>query len=786
MMNPKDLKRTLLRRRGPSCLALLALCGATATAAPNLTSTASLDGTFVTLSFGGGVDPATATNIANYTIPGATIQGAVLFGDGQFTNHTVVLTVSGLSSSAGTAYSVTGTAIQDENGNAGNVSGNGTVSGWSWADIGTLGGTGVGSVGIPGVVATTDTNSFNLLVAGYDIWYTADGMGYMYKAITGDFDVMAIVNWIYHSDGTPDRRGGLMVRETVDPGSKNILAGFKQDGTDDKMASWRNDNGGNISGWLDASRGSAPFLPDCWVRLRRTGQIFTVFHGLNGNSNWTEHVVVDASANPYPDTALIGLAASSNEAEGPGPANFLFSNFSTFTRVNGAIGIVTQPAPVVVAQSEQAVFSVNAVLTNGQPEDLIYEWKSNGVSVAKGPSSTFTIPAADASADGSIFSVVISATAGVAPVTSSNVTLTVVSGGAPSVVSGAGLLNTSVALRFDKRIDPSSATTVGNYTLNGGATPIDSATLVGENTVVLGTSGLTGSTFVLGITNVQDLVGHAISNSFTGAVLSDVAVADIIGTWYFTPPSLVYAFSTNDIGTVVDGGIGWFNGDTVNFVYKTVTGDFDLRTRVRKVSGGDGNSNMSLDARDSIDSASRHVGVSLYGVGGPTTWAGFYRLVTAGGSAVNNGTWNPGIPTGYGRTNLWLRLKRVGTNISSYGSVDGKAWVQCGQSVSSDFPDTMVVGLETCTTDVGVTPINVEYSDFGATPKTVTPPVLNISQVSAGFLLAWPTNAPGFSLLKSTNFIDWTLTSTTPVPVGNSETVTRPTTAFPTYYRLPL
>jgi hypothetical protein len=56
-----------------------------------------------------------------------------------------------------------------------------------------------------------------------------------------------------------------------------------------------------------------------------------------------------------------------------------------------------------------------------------------------------------------------------------------------------------------------------------------------------------------------------------------------------------------------------------------------------------------------------------------------------------------------------LRLKRVGTNISSYGSVDGIGWVQCGESVASDFPATMVVGLETCTTDVGVAPVNARF-----------------------------------------------------------------------------
>lgn len=783
MMKPNQQKRRFCYSR-VSLLAALTLSGAAAVAAPNLQSTASLDGTFVTLTFANGLDPATATNVANYSIPGATIQNAVLFSDGQFTNRTVVLTVSGLGTTAGTTYSVTGTGIQDENGNAGNVNGSGAVSGWSWADVGTLGGTGPGSVRIPGVVATADTNSFNMLVAGYDIWYTADGMGFMYKQMTGDFDVMARINWIYHSDSTPDRRGGLMVRESVDPGSKNLMVGAKQDGTDDRMASWRNNNGGNISGWLDKPRGSSTFPSNFWVRMRRVGQIFTVFHGLDGNSNWTEHVVLDASADPYPDTVLVGLAASSNEAEGTGPANFLFSNFGPFVRVNAAIGIVSQPAPVVVSQFEQATFSVNAVLTNGQPEDLIYEWKSNGVSVAKGPSPTYTVPSADLSADGSVFSVVVSATTGVTPVTSSNAVLTVVSGGAPNVISGAGLLGKSVALRFDKRLDSTSAQNPGNYMLNGGATMVESATLVGESTVVLGASALTGSSFTVGITNVQDLAGHPTSNTFTGPIISDVAVADILGSWYFNPPSLVYAVDTNIIGAVVDGGIGWFNGDTVNFIYKTVTGDFDLRTRVTKVSGGDGNSNMTLDARDSIDPASRHVGVSLYGVGGPGTWAGFYRQTTGGGSAVNSGLWNPSFPSGYDRTNLWLRLKRVGTNITSYGSVDGVAWVQCGNPVSSDFPPTMVVGLETCTTDVGVPPINVEYSNFGATLKTITPPTVGISQTNGVYKLTWPTTAPGFSVLSSTNLMNWSTVGSTPAPSGNSEVVTLPNATGSTFFRL--
>lgn len=773
-----------LRSCAASFGVFLTIAGSTGMAAPNLTSTASLDGTFVTLTFANGLDPATAANAANYSISGATVQSATLFSDGQFTNHAVVLTVSGLGTNAGTSYTVTGTGVLDENGNPGSINGSGQVSGWSWADVGTLGGTGIGSVRIPGIVATADTNSFNMLVAGYDIWYTADGMGFIYKPITGDFDVMVKVNWIYHSDATPDRRGGLMVRESLDPGSKNILGGIKQDGTDDRMASWRNDDGGNISGWLDKPRGSTTFPTDFWVRLRRVGQIFTVFHGLNGNSNWTEHVVVDASADPYPDTTLIGLAASSNEAEGPGPANFLFSNFANFARVNAAIGVTAQPASIIVSQFEPATFTVGAVLTNGQPEDLIYDWRSNGVSVAKGPSSSFTLPSADLSADGAVFSVVISGTAGVTPVTSSNATLSVVSGGPPTALSAGGLPNRSVAVRFDKRLDPTSATTTGNYTLNGGATAVESATLIDQTTVVLGASTLTGTSFTLSITNVQDLAGHPMSNSITGTILSDLSVTDIIGTWYFTPPSLVYAVDTNTIGTVVDGGIGWFNGDTVNFVYKTLTGDFDVRTRVTKVSGGDGASNMTLDARDSVDSGSRHVGVSLYGNGGPITWAGFYRLVTDGGSAVNNGTWNPVFPSGYDRTNLWLRLKRVGTNVSSYGSVDGIAWVQCGDAISSDFPDTMVVGLETCTTDVGVTPVSVEYDNFGTTPKTTTPPALGISLANGNFMLSWPTNATGFSVLKSADLINWSIIGNAPSPVGSSETVAQPGAGTQMFFRL--
>ena len=81
--------------------------------------------------------------------------------------------------------------------------------------------------------------------------------------------------------------------------------------------------------------------------------------------------------------------------------------------------ITTQPANRTVNPGETARFSVTA--TGSTP--LSYQWRKNGVNIAGATSASYTTPATTAADNGSLFSVVVSNSAG--SVTSNNATLTV-------------------------------------------------------------------------------------------------------------------------------------------------------------------------------------------------------------------------------------------------------------------------------------------------------------------------------------------------------------------------
>jgi len=81
--------------------------------------------------------------------------------------------------------------------------------------------------------------------------------------------------------------------------------------------------------------------------------------------------------------------------------------------------ITTQPANKTVTVGKTAKFSVTA--TGSTP--LSYQWRKNGVNITGATSASYTTPPATAADNGSLFSVVVSNSAG--SVTSNNAILTV-------------------------------------------------------------------------------------------------------------------------------------------------------------------------------------------------------------------------------------------------------------------------------------------------------------------------------------------------------------------------
>jgi hypothetical protein len=94
------------------------------------------------------------------------------------------------------------------------------------------------------------------------------------------------------------------------------------------------------------------------------------------------------------------------------------SNNATLT-VKTPPTITTQPANKTVTVGRTAKFTVTA--TGSTP--LSYQWRKNGVNIAAATKSSYTTPPTTAADNGSLFSVVVSNSAG--SVTSNNATLTV-------------------------------------------------------------------------------------------------------------------------------------------------------------------------------------------------------------------------------------------------------------------------------------------------------------------------------------------------------------------------
>ena len=84
---------------------------------------------------------------------------------------------------------------------------------WSQASIGT---------GVLGS-GTESCDRFNVLGAGRDIWDTADAFHFVYQMATTGHSITLTARVLGVQDTDPWAKAGLMVRETLDPNSANVL-----------------------------------------------------------------------------------------------------------------------------------------------------------------------------------------------------------------------------------------------------------------------------------------------------------------------------------------------------------------------------------------------------------------------------------------------------------------------------------------------------------------------------------------------------------------------------------
>lgn len=158
--------------------------------------------------------------------------------------------------------------------------------GWSAADV--------GNNGVRGGSSQNGT-TFSVQASGAGVAGTADGCQFVYQTLSGDGQIIARVTEVGNTD--PLARAGVMIRQSLDAGSKNAFIGLTP-----------------ASGLRYSTRAAADGTTDSlqapqaqWVRLSRVGSTFTAYESADGIT-WQ---LVGAQTIDMTGITLIGLAVTS-------------------------------------------------------------------------------------------------------------------------------------------------------------------------------------------------------------------------------------------------------------------------------------------------------------------------------------------------------------------------------------------------------------------------------------------------------------------------------------------
>jgi len=163
------------------------------------------------------------------------------------------------------------------------------------------------SIGKSGGQAAIDGGAFTVQGIGADIWGTSDQFEYVYQQCGGDCTITARVASLQNVNQWS--KAGVMFRELIDAGSKQvdmIVSPLKG-----AAMQYRSATGG-----VSASAGTAAGAAPGWVRLVRSGDVFTGFWSTDG-ATFTPVGSVTVVMNR---TIWVGLAVTSHNTTTPATA----------------------------------------------------------------------------------------------------------------------------------------------------------------------------------------------------------------------------------------------------------------------------------------------------------------------------------------------------------------------------------------------------------------------------------------------------------------------------------
>ena len=671
-------------------------------------SACSFDGQSVGVRFNQPVDPVSADNPANYQVPGASVTKVVLDADGRTARLE-------LASSLGGEFKVIVSNVKGRSLDAmiPETTLAGTVMPLQWAVVGDAQAA-ANSVAYSGNTAT-------VMAGGSDLWYGGDHFVYQYLKVTNDFDYCLRVQSVKDTDGTGFARAGLMARASLTDINGHMVmmernAGTTADGTFQMTL-----RTSASQPKLTASQPPKQLPPaggrDSWVRLQRVGTVFSGYFSTN-EVDWTRLYEFDG--------AVAGDRVFTNRVLYLGIATSAHSRTTTTTAEVSDLGVTPHELVKIVAQPaaniEWRLGGAANLRVVASGFRVAYQWRKNGVDIPGATHGTYSLAGAK-QADAGVYSALVYND--VSSLVTADMAVTIRVDAEPPVVNEVisydGL---SVGVRFNKQVDPATATNGADYSING--TTVTNATLVaGGQSVVLWLKNALAGRFSVAVRNVRDLAKKPIGTGSKrdGSVLNLRAVA--VGDAMQRPFSVRY---DGNAGKIIAGGsdIGE-QGDHFVYQYLLVTNDFDFRLRVQSVTDGGGIfARTGLMARDSAtNTSSRQVMVA---VNQGNTFQVVVRPKT-GSTQAQSQPPNP-LPAAYG-SNSWVRLQRLGTTFYTYGSDDGQSWTKLYQFDSAadedgPFASTLCLGIATSAWSSTKT-VAAVVSDLGVSPTLPAGTMLSLA-----------------------------------------------------------
>ena len=446
-----------------------------------------------------------------------------------------------------------------------------------------------------------DTGAMTIHGCGSDIWGTSDSFYYVYTTLEQDTDfdyVVKATNLLGNSGDDGWTKAGLMVRESVgytydettwEPNGLDMKGGARYfcvqtqrtSGSSNSkwITQWRPEEDLNVTD--DYSKRYGNYTWPQWLRLRKIG---TTYYGIvssdgenweklwsEDSGNWSEGPLAPIEgASPLAIGVFVTAHnASSNDSE------LTAYDFQAFPQTPVAFENALEDEEITAGTT----YKFEAKVSGYNP--FTYVWKKDGKVIAQGTelfanSFSYKIDAAKISDSGTYSLEVTNTANGQTTTKTSSAKLTVVTDvKAPEIESVQAFENT-VGITFNEAVDSASATQAANYTVAGKTVTQVEQRTSDRVTLILNSKVNTGASVDVTVKNVADLSGNKITE-VTATATADFALS-VTGK-PFTPG---YAEAMGGDGFFINnqGLVNWGDYDEDTFVYKTFTGDFDMRMRV--------------------------------------------------------------------------------------------------------------------------------------------------------------------------------------------------------------